>query len=112
MRIGHAVLGLTFLGASLVAGATAVPAQTSLTASLPGMQGGTGSSSHGTGFSGTLGDPDYYIAGSDLPESQGHYPGPYGTMGTVAGYRNAAPPAMQYTPALPMQYNWGYPYPR
>jgi hypothetical protein len=113
MRIKHAALGLTFLGAGLGAGGLPALAQTSLTASLPGMMGGTGSSPHGTGFSGTLGDPDYYIAGSDLPESEGHYPGPYGTMGTVAGFPNGLrPPAMQYTPAPPMQYNWINPYPR
>lgn len=97
------------IGLMLLLGAAApAMAQTSLSASLPSM-GGTGISPHGTGFSGSMGDPDYYVAGSDIPASEGHYPGPYGTMGApgaVPGtYRYAPPPpAMQYSPAL--QYNW------
>jgi hypothetical protein len=111
MRIRLAALGSTLLVAGVVAAGLPAAAQTSLTASLPGMMGGTGITPHGTGFSGTMGDPDYYIAGSDLPESEGHYPGPYGTMGTAAGYRSPPPPpAMQYT--LPMQYNFTNPYAR
>ena len=111
MRITGAAFGLVLV----LAGAGSASAQSSLSAGLTSM-GGVGISRHGTGFSGTLGDPDYYVAGSDLPESEGHYPGPYGTMGTAAGARYTGPaPAMQYIPSRqypPMQYNWTNPYAR
>jgi hypothetical protein len=100
--------------AMLLVGTGAASAQTSLTASLPDMLGGTGTSRNGTGFNGSLGDPDYWVAGTDLPASEGHYPGPYGTMGPPgllpSASRYAPPPAMQYSPA--MQYNWTSPPPR
>ena len=106
MRIRLAALGLTLV----VAGMGSASAQSSLSAGLTSM-GGVGIGRHGTGFSGTMGDPDYYVVGSALPESEGHYPGPYGTMGAAGAYRTAPPPpAMQYT--LPMQYNWTNPYAR
>ena len=106
MRIKPAALGLVLLAA----GAFGASAQTSLTASLPGMMGGVGVTPHGTGFNGTMGDPDYYIAGTELPASEGHYPGPYGTMGppsrqpSISPYPAALPAAG--TPA-PMQYQFG-----
>lgn len=107
MRMTVAMLGLTVL----IAGAATASAQTSLTASLPDMRGGVGITPHGTGFSGTMGDPEYWVAGTDLPASEGHYPGPYGTMGAPsrlpAAYPYAPPPAMQYRPA--MQYDLTYP---
>jgi hypothetical protein len=108
MRIALVAAGLTLL---LVGSVVPALAQSSLSAGLPRM-GGTGITPSGGGFSGTMGDPDYYAAGSDLPESEGHYPGPYGTMGTASPYRTAPPPpAMQYY-APAMQYNWINPYPR
>ena len=103
MSIKLAALGL----ALLFAGTGAASAQTSLTASLPDMLGGTGITPHGTGFSGTLGDPEYWVAGTDLPASEGHYPGPYGTMGPPGRAMTAAP----YQPGVlpPIQYEFGRP---
>ena len=107
MRIKPAALGLVLL----LAGSAAASAQTSLSASLTSM-GGVGISPHGTGFSGTMGDPDYYLAGTDLPASEGHYPGPYGTMGPPG----RQPSLLPYPAALPaagtpaaIQYQFGRP---
>ena len=96
------VLGAGALGTS----APNAAAQGLATADLPGMQGGTGIGRHGTGFSGTLGDPAYYSGSSDLPESEGRY-SPYGTMnppGAAPMQRGvpggapyqSAPPTMEY----------------
>lgn len=108
MRIKPAALGLVLLAA----GASGASAQTSLTASLPDMMGGVGVTPHGTGFNGTMGDPDYYLAGTDLPASEGHYPGPYGTMGPPSWQPSAvsypAPLPAAGTPAA-IQYQFGRP---
>jgi hypothetical protein len=107
MQIKPAALGLILI----IAGSAAASAQTSLSASLPRL-GGVGVGPHGTGFNGTMGDPDYYLSGSSVPESEGHYPGPYGTMGALRPVTGGvpyevAPPTAGTPPAI--QYQFGPP---
>src|SRR4051812_17228633 len=104
MRMKLAALGLTLLVGALVAGAESASAQSSMSAGLPRL-GGVGIGPNGTGFNGTMGDPDYYLPGSSVAESEGHYPGPYGTMGAlrpvVGGVPyEVAPPAAGTPPAI------------
>lgn len=95
---------LVVAAVTLMTAAAGASAQGLATADLPGMEGGTGISRHGTGFSGTMGDPAYYSGSSEAPESEGRY-SPFGTMGlprpgarTIPGGipYEVAPPPMQY----------------
>jgi hypothetical protein len=73
------------------------------------LGGSTGIGRHGTGFSGTLGDPDLYSGSSRPPTLHDYGPGPgYGAPGTRGGpsYRPSTPgyappsgaPLEYYTP--------------
>ena len=100
MRIKLTAVGLVLLVTGM---ATAASAQ-SLTASLPGMMGGTGITPNGTGFDGTMGDPDLF-PGPAAATPAGTLAPVYGAPGTAAGRGYApTPPAMQY--------NFGNPYAR
>jgi hypothetical protein len=80
-----------------------------LNAGLGGDSGGVGIGTHGTGFSGTLGDPDYYVGTSTPPVSPPTYAPGYTAPGRFPG---AAPGAggFDYTPPPPpIQYYYGRP---
>lgn len=101
MRTRLFVLGFGLLVAGVASGASAQ----SLTASLPGMMGGTGITPHGTGFDGTMGDPDLFPGPSATVTPAGGLGPVYGAPGTPA--RGGFAPS---TPA--MQYNFVNPYAR
>ncbi|MBV8889260.1 MAG: hypothetical protein JO267_04810 [Alphaproteobacteria bacterium] len=105
------VLGLALAATLLAGGATAALADSS-TASLGGDTGGVGINPTGTGFDGTLGDPDYY-AGTGSYQGRGGGPPP---ASVAPGYRPPETPGDNgtgygyygYQPVNPgLQYNYG-----
>ena len=102
MRIKLAILAILIAAA----GAPAAGRTQGLNAGLGGASGGVGIGPHGTGFSGTLGDPDYYAGTSTTPASIPAYTPGYALPGGLPG---AAPGAggFGYTPPPPIQYYFG-----
>lgn len=100
---------LAALAILIAVGAPVAALAQGLNAGLAGDSGGVGISPHGTGFSGTLGDPDYYAGTSTPPTfAPGYapgYPAPGGFPGAVPGAGGFG-----YTPPPPpIQYYYGPP---
>ena len=99
---------LAALAMLIAVGAPAAALAQGLNGGLEGDSGGVGIGPHGTGFSGTLGDPDYYAGTSTPPTLAPAYtpgypaPGGFPVAPGAGGFGYTPPPP-------PIQYYYGRP---
>jgi hypothetical protein len=99
---------LAVIAILITAGTSTLGLAQGLNAGLGDASGGVGIGRHGTGFSGTLGDPDYYAGTSTPPVSAPGYAPGYPVPGGAPGIAPGAG-GFGYTPPPPIQYYYGPP---